>query len=210
MRILAIGAHFDDVELGCGGTIARHARAGDEVTIYVATNSGYTDYNQKVIRQPDVALAEGKAAAKELGAHELICGDFPTNDIEWDDELACAILKIIDERKIEQVYTHWTGDIHHDHKAVSHASIAAARHVPRVFMYRSNYYDSPQSFRGNFYVDITDTLEQKKASIRAHESEYNRIGERWLQFFINQNENDGMKIGVKHAECFEVLKYLMA
>ena len=67
MRILAIGAHFDDVELGCGGAVARHTKGGDDVVIYVATNSGYTDYAQRVIRKPKIALAEGKKAAQIFG-----------------------------------------------------------------------------------------------------------------------------------------------
>ena len=76
MRILAIGAHFDDVELGCGGTIARHTRNGDEVTIYVATDSGYSDYANRVIRKPEVARREGQNAADILGVKELICGGY--------------------------------------------------------------------------------------------------------------------------------------
>lgn len=43
MNILAIGAHFDDVELGCGGALAKHTSSGDQVTVYVATKSGYAN-----------------------------------------------------------------------------------------------------------------------------------------------------------------------
>ena len=208
MKILAIGAHFDDVELGCGGTVARHVRNGDEVIIYVVTNSGYTDYAQRVIRKPEIALAEGKKAAEILRASSLLCGDFPTNDLQFNDELVRSILGVITKEKIEMIYTHWVDDIHLDHQSVTRAVLTAGRHVPRMLMYRSNYYDTNKFFRGNFYVDITDTLELKKQAIMAHESEYKRIGERWLRFFLNQNQNDGQKIGVEYAECFEVVKYL--
>ncbi len=208
MKVLAIGAHFDDVELGCGGTIARHTRSGDEATVLVITNSGFTNYAQQVIRKPEIALEEGKRAADILGVNEMICGEFPTNNLAWNDDLARCMIRVIEEKKIEMVYTHWTGDTHLDHSVVARASIMAARHVPRLFMYRSNYYDSDSHFRGNFYVDITDTLEQKKRAMMAHESEFKRTGEKWLRFFVNQNQNDGQKIGVDYAECFEVLKYL--
>ncbi|NOZ28635.1 MAG: hypothetical protein GXP39_11360 [Chloroflexi bacterium] len=209
MKVLAIGAHFDDVELGCGGTLARHAQNGDEVIIYVVTNSGYTDYAQRVIRRPEIALAEGERAAEILGASRLLCGDFPTNDLQFNERLVCSLRKIIDEEEIELIYTHWIDDIHLDHQSVARATLSAGRHVPRMFMYRSNYYDTNKFFRGNFYVDITDTIELKKRAIMAHESEYNRIGEKWLRFFMNQNQNDGQKIGVEYAECFEVVKYLV-
>lgn len=208
MRILAIGAHFDDVELGCGGALARHARAGDDVTIFVATDSGYSNFAKKVIRRPDIALAEGKAAAAILGAGDLVCGDFPTNGLTLNDEVVCALLRIIEERKIDLIYTHWTGDMHIDHRVMGRAAITAGRHVPRILMYRSNYYDTDTQFRGNFYVDISDTIEVKKDAIRAHESEYGRVGEKWMTFFIGQHLNDGIRIGVQYAEVFEVVKYL--
>jgi LmbE family N-acetylglucosaminyl deacetylase len=208
MRILAIGAHFDDVELGCGGTIAHHVAKGDECTIFVATNSGYSNHAQKVIRKPEIALEEGKKAAKILGAVELACGDFPTNGLSFNDELVCAMIKVVEEKKIDMIYTHWTGDIHNDHRVVGQASLTAGRHVPRMLMYRSNYYDSDTQFRGNYYSDITSTIEIKKEAIRAHESEFKRVGETWMTFFTNQNRNDGIKIGVGFAELFEVVKYL--
>ncbi|TNC94020.1 MAG: N-acetylglycoside deacetylase, LmbE family [Stygiobacter sp.] len=209
MKVLAIGAHFDDVELGCGGTIARHAANGDEVIIFVATNSGFTDYAQRVIRKPEVALAEGQSAARILGAVELVCANFDTNYLEFNDALMCELLKVIERQQPDFIYTHWDSDIHHDHQSLSKASMAAGRHVPRILMYRSNYYDSGKPFMGNFYVDVTAHIEQKKDAIRAHESEYRRVGEKWLKFFLNQNENDGQKIGVKYAEAFQLVKYLV-
>ena len=208
MNILAIGAHFDDVELGCGGTIAQHCKEGDSVTIFVATNSGYTDYAQKIIRKPEIALAEGKKAARIMGVKNLICGKLPTNDLEFNDALSCQLIQIIETEKIEMIYTHWDGDTHHDHQNLARASLAAGRHIPRMLMYRSNYYDSTRCFSGNYYVDITDTVEIKTMAIKAHESEFSRIGQQWLQFFLTQNQNDGQKIGVKFAETFQIVKYL--
>jgi LmbE family N-acetylglucosaminyl deacetylase len=209
MKVLAIGAHFDDVELGCGGTVARHVRNGDEVIIYVATNSGFSDYAQRVIRRPDVALAEGRRAAEILGVKNLVCDTFETNHLEFNDSLMCSLLKLIEQYRFDAIYTHWKDDIHHDHRALALATLAAGRHVPRLMMYRSNYYDSGSQFNAAFYSDITETMELKKEAIRAHESEYSRVGEKWLNFFINQNSNDGQKIGVKYAETFQVVKYLV-
>lgn len=208
MRILAIGAHFDDVELGCGGTLARHVKNGDDLFIFVATNSGYSNHAREVIRRPEIALEEGHKAAAILGARELVCGDYPTNNLPLNDDLVCSILKIVEEHKIDTIYTHWTGDMHLDHRNVGRASITAGRHAPRLLMYRSNYYDTDTQFRGNFYSDITSTVEIKANAIRAHESEFKRVGETWMTFFMNQNRNDGIKIGVQYAEVFEVVKYL--
>lgn len=208
MNVLAVGAHFDDVELGCGGALARHVVAGDDVYVYVATVSGFSDHNRKRIRSNDGALREAQAAMAILGAKELICGAFQTLAVEFVDDLNIEIIQIVDEKKIDIVYTHWIGDVHHDHQAVGKATLHSCRHVPRLLMYRSNWYHSAQDFHGNFYVDITETWETKERAILAHESEVTRTAHKWISFFRNEAENAGQKIGVPKAEVFEIVKYL--
>ena len=51
-------------------------------------------------------------------------------------------------------------------------------------------------------------MEKKIEVIKAHKSELERVRHTWLEFFTNLHANDGQKIGVKYAECFEVIKYL--
>ena len=60
MNILAIGAHFDDIELGCGGSLARHAFRGDNVYVYVPTVSGFLNHNNQSIRDNDIARADAE------------------------------------------------------------------------------------------------------------------------------------------------------
>ena len=208
MNILSIGAHFDDIELGCGGALAKHAKNGDDVYIYVATVSGFTNQNSETVRSSEIALGEARNAMKILGAKELICGQFKTLEVEFVEQINIEILKLVDTRNIDKVYTHWPGDIHHDHQAVARASLHSCRHVPRLLTYRSNWYHSTLDFRGNFYIDITDHWVTKEGAIRVHVSEMNRIGEQWISFFKNEAENAGQRIGVKYAEVFEVVKWL--
>ena len=164
MNILAIGAHFDDVELGCAGTLAKHIADGDNVYVYVVTLSGYSNQNKKIIRSNHVAKKEGTKAMKILGVKELICGNFKTLNVEFNEKLNKEIIKIINSKKIDCIYTHWHGDIHHDHQSVSKATMHSSRHVKRILMYRSNWYQSPHQFIGNYYVDITKTWNLKKKS----------------------------------------------
>ena len=207
MNVLAIGAHFDDIELGCGGALAKHIAAGDKAYAYVATTSGFKDINNKVIRPDNVALHEGEKAMQVLGV-ELICGKFNTLEVEFREELNVQILRIVEEKKIDRVYTHWIGDVHHDHIAVAHASLHSCRHVKQLLTYRSNWYHSNLNFNGNFYIDITDTMNKKILSIEQHESELERTHRKWIQFFTNEAENAGQRIGVKYAEVFELVKWL--
>jgi LmbE family N-acetylglucosaminyl deacetylase len=208
MKILAIGAHFDDVELGCGGALAVHAARGDEVYVFVATVSGFTNQYDQSVRSSEVARAEAEEAMKILGVKQMFCGDFKTLQVEFVDELNVQILRLVEQLGIDQVYAHWTGDIHHDHQAVARASLHSCRHVPRLLMYRSNWYHSTLDFRGNFYVDITEHWEAKEQAISAHKSEMERTGAKWISFFRNEAENAGQRIGVRYAEVFEIVKWL--
>ena len=205
--MLAIGAHFDDIELGCGGALAKHIAEGDTVYAYVATRSGYTNYNDVEIRSNDIASQEGEAAMSFLGA-TLIQGIFKTLDVEFVDALNVDILKIVESNSIDIAYVHWSGDIHHDHAAVSKASLHSCRHIKRILMYRSNWYHSNMDFRGNFYIDISDHIEIKKKIILAHKSELDRTDKKWVEFWENEATNCGYKIGVKYAEVYEVVKWL--
>lgn len=74
MNILAIGAHFDDVELGCGGALAKHTSSGDQVTVYVATKSGYANEFSAQLGSSADAAAEGKKAMGILGVQHAITG----------------------------------------------------------------------------------------------------------------------------------------
>ena len=123
MKVLAVGAHFDDIELGCGGTIAKYIAAGDDVTVYVATESGFSDHRNKTIRSSEVARAEAEDAMRILGVKNMICGSFKALQLEFVDELNVEILKIVEEQSIDMVISHWAGDIHHDHYALAKASL---------------------------------------------------------------------------------------
>lgn len=207
MNVLAIGAHFDDVELGCGGSLARHIAEGDKVIVYVATDSGYGTYDGKNIRDSKTAYEEGKKAVAILGA-ELICGNCKTFMLEFGEEINVSLVKIIEEKQIDCIYTHWRGDVHHDHFNLAKATLHVSRHVPRVLMYRSNWYISDEIFREEFYIDITNTWEIKKKMILSHKSEHDRVGDKWIAYFEREAQNNGLKVGVGMAEAFQLVKWL--
>lgn len=206
-NILAIGAHFDDIELGCGGTVARHVANGDNVVMLVLTDSAYYNYDGTPVRTVECAKKEGEAAAKILGVNKLISLGLETKTLQYGFELIEAINKVIDEENIDVVYTHWDKDVHQDHSAIGRATFNAGRHVKNILMYRSNWYHTTSEFRGNFYSDISDFMDTKIASVKAHENEYKKFGQGWVDFFVNENSNSGKKIGTKYAEAFEIVKY---
>ena len=206
MNILAIGAHFDDLELGCGGTLARHVRQGDRVI--VATNSGFERLDGNELRPVSTALEEGRSASKIIG-YQLIAGDIPTFHVEYGETLHTKLLQIIERNQIDLIYTHWINDVHHDHRNAALATLHVSRHVNKLLMYRSNWYPSEKEFHGNFYVDITDTWSVKEQAILAYESEHKRVGDSWLTYFRQEAANYGLQIGKRYAECFQTVRWVI-
>lgn len=207
MNILAIGAHFDDVELGCGGTLAKHVAAGDNVQVLVVSHSGYATPDGIEVRNADKAREEGQRAAAVLGV-SLHCLGLPTLGIGNDETLTSLLLKAVQEWKADTVYTHWTGDVHRDHAHVAHASLMAARHVPRLLMYRSNWYTGEKPFHGTVYTDITLFFERKLEALACHASEMSRVGQAWHEHCHRQCRGDGIVVGVDYAECFACVRWL--
>src|SRR5687767_14536521 len=106
LNVLAIGAHYDDIEIGCGGTLAKHRTHGDHVLGLVITHSKYTDYNGKLMRAQSVASREGHDAARILG-YQLLCLNKETKTLKFGYELIEEINRVIDENKIDLIYTYW-------------------------------------------------------------------------------------------------------
>jgi len=210
MKILAIGAHFDDVELGCGGTLARYKREGHTVDVYVATRSGYSSFDNTKIRDSNEASQEAIEAIKILGSGgiNLHRGEFETFNLKYQDKLNTTIRQIIDTVKADTIFSVGSFDALSDHWALAKSVLHASRHVPRVAFYRCNWYPSEVSFNGRLYVDISDFIELKQSAIKAYSSEWTRAGYRWSEYFTNLARNDGMVVGVNYAECFEVIRWL--
>ncbi len=208
MNILAIGAHFDDIELGCGGALARHVDQGDKVIVFIATSSEFSSQHGCVLRNGDTALEEAKKASQIIG-YELIIGNIQTFRLEFAEQVNTQLLKIIETNDIDLIYTHWEQDAHHDHKNLALATLHCARHVKRILMYRSNWYDSTKVFQKNFFIDITQTWERKEKAIRAYKTENERVGDVWIEYFKREAMNNGLQMGVDFAEGFQLVRWLV-
>lgn len=207
MNVLAVGAHADDVELGCGGSLAKHAQQGDKIVIYMATTSGGINPFGHIIRDGGESLENAKSSAAILGA-ELVNGNFAVNQLEFNDELDSELIRVITENKIDLMYTHWDQDAHHDHRALALASLHAGRHLNKILMYRSNWYQTNAYFHSNFYVDISDTWEIKEKLLNCYKAEMERTEGAWIRYNRNRAENYGMIIGTKYAEAFQCAKWV--
>ena len=158
--VLAIGAHPDDIELGCGGALLAHTSAGDTVTMLVMTGGE---------NGPGVTHRRGEqsAAAAALGAR-LRWGGFRDCTLQPDAATVTVIEGVLEETKADLVYVHASDDSHQDHRAVAAATLSAARRHPRVLHFQS---PSTLSFNPTVFVDVTAHLTGKLAALRAHASQ---------------------------------------
>lgn len=213
MKILVIGAHLDDIEIACGGTLAKAVDGGHQVKALIMSRSGYTNKEGKVQREDDVAVKEGTKALQTLGIQDIEILGFPTKDIPWQSDVVNAIDVRMSEYNPDIIFTHHPFDTHQAHVGVSNATISAARRKNTVFFYEpiTPSGRSYVAFKPDLYVDIEDVLDKKIEALREHRSEYDKFGaEDWIEGVRCRCGFRGYEIGKKYAEAFEILRVEMS
>ena len=209
-NVLAVGAHADDVEIGCGGTVALHTQRGDKVIILIMAESAYTYYDGRVLRTEEEWKTEEARGAEVLGA-KLINLGFKTKEVPYSRESIESINRVIDEYSIDIIYTHWYHDSHQDHRRTTQSVLSAGRYVKNILMYEPEYPAgrSYLGFRNQYYVDITSTFDKKMEALKQHKSQIRKYGEKmFLEAVEARARHRGYEIGSRYAECFEVVRLL--
>ncbi len=209
MKVVAIGAHLDDIELACGGTLARAVQAGHEVKMVILSQSDYTNYDGRIMRRAEIAVSEGTNAALALGVTDVDILDFPTKDIPYDSRVVESLDQRISEFNPDLIFCHWPFDTHQAHKNSSLSTISASRYFNSILMYEpiTPSGRSYVGFRPQFYVDISDQIDQKIDALKAHETEYKKYGDAWLGAVKARAQHRGYEMGVQFAEAFEVMRF---
>jgi LmbE family N-acetylglucosaminyl deacetylase len=214
MKIIAIGAHLDDLELACGGTLAKAINSGHEVKMIVMSKSGYQHYSGNFGRSDEDAIREGKKAANILGVRDLVIFDFPNKDVPNDSTVVEALNKVFDEFQPDLIMTHWHFDTHKSHMNTALATIAAGRYFNSIVMFEPfpPAGRSYMPFRPQLYVDITDTIDTKLKALATHESELKKYGPEWVETIKARAKLRGFELisndpqRAKYAEVFEVVR----
>ncbi len=212
MKILAVGAHLDDIEIACGGTRAKAVQSGHSVKVLIMSKSGYTNKEGITQRSDDVAVEEGLNALHTLGIMDIEILDFETKDIPFRSDVVNAIDLCISDYNPDIIFSHHPFDTHQAHEGVSKATIAAARRKNTVFFFEpiTPSGRSYVAFKPTLYVDIESTLDKKIESLKCHTSEYNKFGaEDWIEGVKCRCGFRGYEIGKKFAEAFEILRLEM-
>jgi LmbE family N-acetylglucosaminyl deacetylase len=164
VKILAIGAHPDDLEIGCGGTLIKHVDRGDEVTLLVLTDGAAGG-------DAAVRAQEQRDAAEVIGAREVVFGGYADTTFECHRESIMKIEDVVRRVQPETVYTHFGEDTHQDHREIARAVVPAARSVPNLLFMEG---PSSQQFLPTVFVDIGTVIHKKLAALEAHASQVRR------------------------------------
>ena len=208
-NVLAVGAHADDIEIGCGGVVALHVKRGDNVYALIMTKPWYSKYDGTILRTEEEGEEEEENGARVLGAKRINLG-LETKKVPYSAETVEALNKVIDDHKIDVIYTHWYHDTHQDHARTTRSVLSAGRYVKNILMYEPEYPAgrSYTGFHNQYYMDITSTFNIKMEALKQHKSQVKKYGNSFLEAVEARAKHRGYEIQTKYAECFEIIRVL--
>ena len=210
-KIMAIGAHPDDVEFGCSGALCNHINNTDYVVMVVMTNTKSLDgVTGEILRTKDENQEEARCAAKVIGC-DIEFLPFKDLHVPFSFESVSKLEGLIKKYNIDTVYTHWAGDANQDHIATFKTTMAASRYVPNVFCYEQIPIPrvSENSINPNYYVDITKSFDKKIEASSCHKSQIKKYMNHGFDVPKNLKtlaEFRGIQANCEYAEAFQVIK----
>jgi LmbE family N-acetylglucosaminyl deacetylase len=196
--LIAVGAHPDDVELGCGGTINAVSAAGKRViAVYLTKGEKSGD--------PHTRMSESKKALSILGVNDVFFGDFKDTEIPSSHDAIKFLEDIYDKYQPDTVLTHTTHDSHQDHRQVAWLSLSAFRNISKFLAFETPRVMS--HFSPTYFVDISDYVKFKWEALKCHESQKSK---RYIAYesMVNLASFRGSQVGLRAAEAFEVIRYI--
>ncbi|MGB3762347.1 MAG: PIG-L family deacetylase, partial [Ornithinimicrobium sp.] len=195
-RVLAVGAHPDDVEIGAGATLFQHARAGDQLTI-LTTSAGRRGGDADLRRE------EAYEAAARIGA-TLVLGDLEDTAIPDRGPTIDLVEGVCADVRPDTIYVHSAHDVHQDHRAVHAATLVAARGVQRVLCYQSP--SATIDFRPTMFVPVDTGLDGKLSAIAAFQTQTSIRDYLDPDMLTSTARYWGRFARTPYAEPFEVLR----
>lgn len=222
MNILAIGAHPDDVELNCAGTLARFAENGHKIFIATATSGNIGSATRPMEEIAKIRKEEARRSAAIIGG-EYYCLDYDDEMFFESKEVRLRFIDLVRRCRADVILTHNETDYNPDHELTSKivndiAVMIPIAHlktpsepydkVPKIFYFETA---NGLGFIPELYVDITSVFETKKAMLSSHESQF-----AWMRDNYGETEGAGdlidnmtvtaryrgIQSGVKYAEGF--------
>jgi len=199
MNILAIGAHPDDIEYGCAGTLVKYADRGHRIHLMILTGGEEGGSGKERQR-------EQSAAAEIIGAQQVFWGQYRDTQLPLNKELIDKIEEVLVAVKPDLIFVNYGDDTHQDHRVLTEATMSATRYVRNVLFFEV---PTTQNFNPQVFVDISDTLERKFQVLQAHESQVMKTNIENMSIVELARANStfrGIQGRVKFAEAFAPLR----
>ena len=205
MNILAIGAHPDDIEYGCGGALAKYTRLGHRVYLLIMTRGEVGARGKGSVRQK-----EQIRSSKILHAEKVFWGGYKDTQIPLGKELITRIEKIVKAVHPTFIFVNYLDDTHQDHRVVAQATNTATRYTKNVLFYEV---PSTQNFNPSVFIDIQGVLNLKVAALEAHASQVTATKIKNLTILDSARSNAifrGIQGRVRYAEAFAPSRLFIA
>jgi LmbE family N-acetylglucosaminyl deacetylase len=203
LNVLAIGAHPDDIEYGCGGMLAKYVLRGHSVYMFVASNGARGG-------RADERRREQKESARILGVRKVFWGGYRDTEVPLSRELIVRLEKVIRQVKPRMIFVNSPEDTHQDHRHLAQCAMSATRYVPNFLFYEV---PSTINFAPNCYTDIAEVLEDHKIqSLKAHASQVTKTNIEDLSILELAKSSAnfrGIQARVKYAEAFQSVRLLL-
>ena len=202
MNVLAIGAHPDDIEYGCGGMLTKYSQKGHDVYLFVASDGALGgDSTVRREEQADSALV--------MGCREVFWGEFPDTEIPLNRELIVRLESVISKVKPRMIFGHYPDDTHQDHRNLAQGTLSATRNVPNFLFYEG---PTTQYFNPTCFTEIEKVLDKKLACLEAHRSQVAKTNIEdltILELAVSSANFRGIQGRVKYAEAFQSVRLLL-
>jgi len=201
LKVVCVGAHPDDPESGCGGTLARYAALGHAVTIVYLTRGERGIQGKSLDDAARIRTAECEAACRIIGAKPVFFGQID-GATEVTGAQVDAMQQLLAAQKPDLLFTHWPIDTHMDHQVASTLAVRAwmALRTPLLYFFEVDTGSQTEGFLPNTYVDVSPVLDQKKRALFAHVSQDGQGI--WREHHEVMAQWRGREIGVAAAEAF--------
>jgi LmbE family N-acetylglucosaminyl deacetylase len=195
IRVLALGAHPDDIEAGCGGTLIKYALNGHRVFQMVMTAG-----------ELGVRRREQQRASKHLHIEKIFWGNYRDTEVPAGRGLIQKIERVVKAVDPHFIFVHYHDDTHQDHRHLAVSTITATRYTRNVLFYEG---PTTQNFSPTVYVDIGTVLQKKIDALKAHQSQVmktNIEGLTIVDIIRSSAHFRGIQGRVSNAEAFVPLR----
>jgi LmbE family N-acetylglucosaminyl deacetylase len=216
--ILAIGAHPDDIEFSCSGTMYKKIQEGYEVFYIVATNG---EHGFKIAEKPKaerikIRHKEQLKAAKLLGVKKVFFLGYRDGFLKNDDSLRAKLVKVIKAVKPEIIFTFDPANNvfesinlnHRDHRFIGEAVFDAVFAAKNKYMYpgtphKTDYFYFFGSASPNHFEDITGIIDKKTEILMEHKSQFSDfdVVDRWVRTYLSKFTDR-----FEFSEAFRIVK----